>query len=212
MPTQVAVPPPIEWAQRTDVLFISVAAECKDAEFDFTEDSMHFKATSADGTRNYEVTLNFLHKINVGKVASKNTARRIEFCITKAEPGPYWTTLTTDKKKPHFLRADFNKWRDEDEDNDEDEEGPMGGMGGMPGMAGMGGMPGMGGMGGMGGMAGMAGMGGMGGMGGAGDFGNMQNMFANLNAAGGKPNFDDFGGPNEGEEEDSDDEEIPSLE
>lgn len=172
MPEQVAVPPPVEWAQRADILYISVAAECKDVDYKFTDDSMHFKGTSADGTRQYDVALNFLHKIDASKVTTNNTARRIEFCIAKAEPGPYWATLTTDKKKPHFLKADFNKWRDEDSDNDDDEDGANGG--------------------------------------GAGDFGNMQNMFANLNAAGGKPNFDDFGGA--AGEEDSDDEEIPNLE
>lgn len=80
---------------------------------------MHFNGVSVDGARHYEVTLNFLHKINPEKVATKNTARCIEFCIAKAESGPYWTSLTTDKKKPHFLKADFNKWRDEDSDNDE---------------------------------------------------------------------------------------------
>lgn len=147
-----------------------------------------------DETRQYEVTLNFLHKINPEKVATKNTARCIEFCIVKAESGPYWTSLTSDKKKPHFLKADFNKWRDEDSDNEEGmfseydsfhflarqsdcnpyffaEEGAEGG----------------------------------------GDFGNMQNMFANLNAAGGKPNFDDFDDVDE-TQGDSDDEEIPNLE
>lgn len=85
----------------------------------FTEDSLHFKGVSVDETRHYEVTLNFLHKINPEKVATKNTARCIEFCIAKAESGPYWTSLTSDKKKPHFLKADFNKWRDEDSDNEE---------------------------------------------------------------------------------------------
>ena len=42
----------------------------------------------------------------------------------------------------HWLKTDFDKWKDEDESEDEDQ---MGGMGGMPGMGGMGGMPGMGG-------------------------------------------------------------------
>lgn len=46
---------------------------------------------------------------------------------------------------------------------------------------------------------------------GAGGFGNMQNMFANLNASGGKPNFDDFDDVEENQG-DSDDEEIPNLE
>lgn len=27
------VPPPMEWAQRADVLFVTVAAECKDVDF-----------------------------------------------------------------------------------------------------------------------------------------------------------------------------------
>lgn len=175
MPELVAVPPPIEWAQRADILWISVAAECKEIDYKFTDETMHFKGASADGTRQYEVTLNFLHKINAEKITTNNTARRIEFCIAKAESGPYWAKLTTDKKKPHFLKSDFNRWHDEDEDNEDDEDvvAPVGG---------------------------------------AGDLSSMQNMFANLNAAGGKPNFDDFGGPEGEAEEDSDDEEIPNLE
>lgn len=80
---------------------------------------MYVKGTSADGTRQYEVTLNFLHKINPEKVIVKNIARCVEFTIAKAEAGPFWTSLTTDKKKPHFLKADFNKWRDEDSDNED---------------------------------------------------------------------------------------------
>jgi len=55
-----------------------------------------------------------------------------------------------------FVKTDFSKWVDEDEQDGEplkdDDMDPMGGMGGMPGMGGMGGMPGMGGMGGMGDM------------------------------------------------------------
>lgn len=47
-----------------------------------------------------------------------------------------------------------------------------------------------------------------GGGGGDGGFGNMENMFAGLNTTTGKPGFDDL----EGDEEDSDDEELPSLE
>lgn len=85
----------------------------------FTDNSMHFKAKSVESDKEYDVTLNFLQKINPDKVATKNTARCIEFCIAKAEPGPYWPSLTSDKKKPHFLKADFNKWRDEDSDGDD---------------------------------------------------------------------------------------------
>lgn len=125
-------------------------------------------------------------------MASKNSGRCYEFIISKAESAQdFWQSLTTDKKKPHWLKVDFNKWKDEGSDDDSDAA-PGGGM------EGMGGMPGMGGMGGMGGnfndlMSSMGGMGGMGGFGGAdGD---------------GRPSFDDLEG-----EEDSDDEAIPDLE
>lgn len=87
---------------------------------------MHFKASSVDTAKQYEVTLNFLHKINPDAVTTKNTARCIEFTIKKAESGPYWTSLTNDKKKPHFLKVDYNKWRDEESDYD-DEDGGGGG-------------------------------------------------------------------------------------
>lgn len=75
----------------------------------------------------------------------------------------YWPRLSKDKKVS-FIKTDFSKWVDEDEQDGEvlekeDDDMGMGGMPGMPGMGGMGGMPGMEGLGGMGG--GMPGMGGM---------------------------------------------------
>lgn len=89
----------------------------------FTEETMYFKASSVDTAKQYEVTLNFLHKINPDAVQTKNTARCIEFTIKKAETGPYWASLTNDKKKPHFLKVDYNKWRDEESDYDEEDGG-----------------------------------------------------------------------------------------
>lgn len=124
-------------------------------------------------------------------MTSKNSGRCYEFIISKAESASeYWPSLTTDKKKPHWLKVDFNKWKDEGSDDDSDAapgmDASMGGMGGMPG----GGMPGMGNFNDL--MSSMGGMGGFGGMGADGD---------------GRPSFDDLEG-----EEDSDDEAIPELE
>ncbi|KAG5462680.1 MAG: hypothetical protein BJ554DRAFT_4097, partial [Olpidium bornovanus] len=59
--------------------------------------------------------------------------RQIFLVINKADHGePWWPRLQKELKKPIFLKTDFSRWRDEDEDT-EDE----GGMGGMPGMGGM---------------------------------------------------------------------------
>ena len=82
----------------------------------------------------------------------------------KEKKAEYWPRLTKEKVRNAFIKTDFSKWVDEDEQDEKaalDDDFDMGGMD-MGGMGGMGGMPGMGGMGGMG-MGGM-GMGGMGGM------------------------------------------------
>ena len=55
--------------------------------------------------------------------------------LSKAEKGKeYWPKLLS-TPKPNFLKTDFSRWKDEDEDDEE--------MAGMPGMGGMPGMPGM---------------------------------------------------------------------
>ena len=84
------------------------------------------------------------------------TSRSLQLLLRKKEKkAEYWPRLTKEKVRNAFLKTDFSKWVDEDEqDGDKaalDEDFDMGGMGGMgmPGMGGMG-MPGMGGMGGMG--------------------------------------------------------------
>lgn len=68
----------------------------------------------------------------------------------------YWPRLLKESKKMHFLKTDFDKWVDEDEQDEKPEdEGMGGGMGGMPDMGAMGGMGGMGGMGADGGFGGI---------------------------------------------------------
>lgn len=83
-------------------------------------------------------------------LTSRHLALRLRKKELKAE---YWPRLTKEKVRNAFIKTDFSKWVDEDEQDGEkaalDDDFDMGGMGGMPGMGGMGGMPGMGGMGGM---------------------------------------------------------------
>ena len=46
--------------------------------------------------------------------------RVIEFALEKKEIGPYWDRLLAEKVKQHWLKIDFNKWKDEDESDDEE--------------------------------------------------------------------------------------------
>ena len=63
------------------------------------------------------------------------------FILQKESKGPYWPRLLKDSKKVHWLKADWNKWRDEDEEDENEGPGGAGGdfdnmfqqMGGMGG-------------------------------------------------------------------------------
>ncbi|GAA5867244.1 hypothetical protein JCM1840_004996 [Sporobolomyces johnsonii] len=139
----------------------------------------------------------------------------------KTAKDEYWPRLTKDKVRLNWLKTDFSKWKDEDEQEDEEPEADDGGMGGMPPM----GMGGAGGPGGfdmssmMGGGAGggmdfasmMQGMGGAGGAGGAGGM-DLEAMMAQMKAAGLGGAAGGLGGEEEGGEDSSDDEGPPPLE
>ncbi|KAL5274140.1 PTGES3 family protein [Megaselia abdita] len=87
---------------------------------------MHFKGVDSSSNQKYDVTLNFFSKINPEKILTKNNSRVYEFVIyKKQESAEYWPKLTNDKNKLHFLKVDFNKWKNEGSD-DENEGGGAG--------------------------------------------------------------------------------------
>ena len=161
-------PPPVKWAQRPSLIFLTICLEdCKDPKIEVKPSFLRFEGNGGPDKKDYAVTIEFLKEIDPDKSKYAVNGRVIEFALEKKGDGPYWERLLKDKAKQHWLKVDFNKWKEEDESDDEAGGGQdleqmmaqMGGMGGMPGMggmAGMGGMPGMGSMPGMGGMPGMS--------------------------------------------------------
>lgn len=98
--------------------------ESKDPEIKYTDNSLYFKGVGLPENKTYEVTINFLHKIQPDKAVSKNITRCLEFTIPKSEDNAeYWNGLLSDKKKPAWLKVDFNKWKDEDSAGEEEGEG-----------------------------------------------------------------------------------------
>lgn len=77
----------------------------------------------------YEVTIPLYKEIDPDNCKTVNKGRNIEMLIAKANAKePFWPSLTSDKKKHHWLKCDFNKWQDEDDSGN--EAGLGGGMGG----------------------------------------------------------------------------------
>jgi len=128
MTDQTALPPPVMWAQRSAVVFMTINLEdAKDPEIKVNKDSIYFKGIGGVEKKLYEVTIPLFKEIDAEKSKHFNRERCIEFILAKANAeGPYWPSLTADKKKHHWLKCDFNKWRDEDDSGDEG----LGGMGG----------------------------------------------------------------------------------
>lgn len=203
--------PEVLWAQRSSVadpeknfvyLTLTVADVPKDdVKIDLQPTKLTFTGTSSTLKRKYHVELEFYAEINVDESKINHTGKNVEIKLQKKElKEEYWPRLLKEAKRVHFLKTDFDKWVDEDEQNEAPEEdfSQFGGMGG-----GAGGMPGMD-MAGMGGMGGMPGMGGMGG----GDFGGID--FSKLGGAG-FPGAEGFGaGEDDGDDDDDDD--MPALE
>lgn len=129
------------WAQRKDKLFITIALEdCQEPKIDLTETKLSFSSKGGPDQKIYELELELNQEVVPKESKQLVTSREITFNIKKKTEGPYWTKLLKDAKKPHFLKTDFNKWKDEDDSDPEDLTAPddanfedmvnsMGGMG-----------------------------------------------------------------------------------
>jgi len=185
--------PEVLWAQRsskTDAAknFIYLTISVPDVQpsnlkLDLKSQSLTFSGHSDSLKRSYHLELEFFAEVDEKESKVNHTAKNVELVLRKKElKEEFWPRLLKDSKKVHFLKTDFDKWVDEDEQDEapEDDLGNMGGMGGMPGMGDMSSM--------MGGGAG-------------GDFGGID--FSKLGGAG----MDGLGD----EGEDDEDDEMPAL-
>ncbi|KAG7125326.1 Protein wos2 like protein [Verticillium longisporum] len=205
--------PEVLWAQRSSAsdatknfvyLTISVPdVPASSLKLDLKPTGLTFDGHSDTLKKDFHLDLELYGEIDTEESKVNHTGKNIELKLQKKElKEEYWPRLLKESKKVHFLKTNFDKWVDEDEQEEAPEEdfSQFGGMGGMPGMGGMEGMGGMPGMGGMGGMGGMPGMGG-------GDFGGID--FSKLGAGG--LGGADFGGDDD-DEGDDDEDDMPALE
>ncbi|APA08652.1 hypothetical protein SS1G_02387 [Sclerotinia sclerotiorum 1980 UF-70] len=185
--------PEVLWAQRSNkteaeknFIYLTISVpDVKEPKIELKSQSLTFSGYSESLKRAYAVTLEFYAEIDESASKYNHTQKNTQFVLRKKElKEEFWPRLLKDSKKVHFLKTDFDKWVDEDEQDEAPEEdlSQMGGMGGMPGMGDM-----------------------MGGAGG--DFGGID--FSKLGGAG----MGGLGGMGEDDEgDDEDDEEMPGLE
>lgn len=92
---------------------------------------LEFSGHSDSLKRSYQVELEFFAEIDEKESKIHHTAKNVEMVLRKKElKAEFWPRLLKDSKKVHFLKTDFDKWVDEDE-QDEAPEDDFAGMGGM---------------------------------------------------------------------------------
>ncbi|KAK2810891.1 hypothetical protein FQN50_002482 [Emmonsiellopsis sp. PD_5] len=189
--------PEVLWAQRSsstdpakNILYVHLGVpdvSPDSAKLNLSSSSISFTGHSATKKVDYKVDLELYGEIDVENSKSHHSPRGVDLVLRKKElKEEYWPRFLKESKKVHFLKTDFDKWVDEDEQDalaDEDYSN-LGGMGGMPGM---------------------------GGMGAGGDFGGIDFSKLGAGGMGGMPDLGAMGGE-EGEGDEGSDDDMPALE
>ncbi|OQR68913.1 prostaglandin E synthase 3-like [Tropilaelaps mercedesae] len=116
--------PVVLWAQRRDCIYLTIAVEdCNNAQVKIGVDKVTFKGTGGDRNQ-YECTLDLYGKLKTEECKFITRDRATEMLLLKDSSGDeFWPRLLKETTKMHWLKVDFNKWKDEDDSDPEDMSG-----------------------------------------------------------------------------------------
>ncbi|KAM7190511.1 HSP20-like chaperone [Rhypophila sp. PSN 637] len=136
------VTPEVLWAQRSSKVdpeknFIYLTIGVPDVppsnlKLDLQPTTLTFTGHSDTLKKTYHLELEFYAEIDPAESKINHSPRDVELKLRKKElDDAYWPRLLKESKKVHFLKTDFDKWVDEDEQNEAPEEdfSNFGGMG-----------------------------------------------------------------------------------
>ncbi|KAI0005342.1 HSP20-like chaperone [Russula compacta] len=176
--------PEVLWAQRSseteaakekNVLYVTINLPDiveSSLQYDLTPTGLVFKAQAGTVEQStYEFSIDFYKDIIPEESGKRLTSRSLALNLRKKDlEREYWPRLTKDKIKSTYIKTDFSKWVDEDEQEGSgpalDEDLDMGGFGAGGGLGG----------------SGLGGLGG--GLGGGGNI-DFEQMMAGMNNSGG---------------------------
>ena len=69
-------------------------------------------------THTYALDLNLYDEVNTDDVKENRTDRTIRLLIGKKESGPFWPRLVKETGKLSYIKTDFDRWVDEDEEDE----------------------------------------------------------------------------------------------
>ncbi|XP_074305547.1 uncharacterized protein OsI_027940-like [Silene latifolia] len=109
--------PEVKWAEREDKVFLTVMLpDAKNPKVNLgPEGTFTFSATGGGGDLEYEIKLDLCDKVNVEESKINYGVRSI-FCVLEKEENKWWNKLLEEGKPPHYVKVDWDKWADEDDD------------------------------------------------------------------------------------------------
>jgi len=108
--------PIVLWAQRTDLIYLTIeVGDMKVEEFKIEGKHFYLKGTDVTGAQTYVVDLEFHANVKGDEKRQIPTSRHLELVIPKDEP-KWWPGLLSTKAKVAWIKVDFNKWKDEDDE------------------------------------------------------------------------------------------------
>lgn len=121
------------WAQRSSKTeasknFIYLTISVPDVQpanlkLQLKQQGLAFSGHSDSLKRDYHLELEFYAEIDEKESKINHTAKNVEIVLRKKElKEEFWPRLLKDSKKVHFLKTDFDKWVDEDEQNEAPED------------------------------------------------------------------------------------------
>ncbi|KAI9321312.1 HSP20-like chaperone [Dichotomocladium elegans] len=125
--TAMPLHPSVLWAQRKDLIYLTVeVTDINKPVIEVKPNSFHFKGKGEKEQNEYEAEIEFYAAVDVEKSKQHLTPRNLTMIIYKKEEG-FWPKLQKGNKL-NFVKVDFSRWKDEDEEDDDGLPDPMGGM------------------------------------------------------------------------------------
>ncbi|KAL5652621.1 hypothetical protein ACJX0J_038079, partial [Zea mays] len=110
--------PITKWAQRSDRVFLTIELpDAQDVKLNLKpEGHFNFSAKGSDDLR-YEFDIELFDAVNVEESKAAIAPRTICYLIKKAKSGWWPRLLKQEGKPPVFLKVDWDKWQDEDDED-----------------------------------------------------------------------------------------------
>jgi len=108
------------WYQREKFVFLTVEVmDCQKPDISVMDNKLFFSCFSED-MKSYQLDLEFLHNIDTKESRYAVRPRVVEFKLAKQD-GVWWERLLREKSRQHWLRIDFQNWKDEEDIGDDKE-------------------------------------------------------------------------------------------